>query len=132
MSTRQLGLGLYALAAILLAGTAALRYARPDHVPSTQAQAEAALGQIAAREHAAWQAAGHYALFGPADADRRVALPGLDLGAAQDAFTFDAVTDEAGTLSIRAISRTEAVRAGRVTPFMATTALASAMPATTP
>ncbi len=124
MTRSRANLALFAASAILL-GAAMLwsplvlgpREAR------SRAAAEAALDRIAAREQAAPPGRQGYAAFGAGAGEREAVLPGLELGAAETDFAFDAMPDAAG-LRLRAMSRPAAIAAGRVVPLLLARTLA--------
>ncbi|MGI3777981.1 MAG: hypothetical protein ACRYGC_11885 [Janthinobacterium lividum] len=123
MTPARANLALFAAAAALLA--AALPWSAVVLGPRERrsgASAEAALDRIAARERAA--SPGGPVAFGPGPGEREAALPGLALGAADADFAFDAVPDPGGALRLRAVSRPEAVAAGRVVPLLRARVLA--------
>ena len=94
----------------------------------SHAAADGALARIASQEREWRTAHGRYAPFGPAAAEREAALPGLALDPGAQDFVFDAApdpADDAGALRVRAVSRPEAIRAGRVVPLLSVTVLAA-------
>jgi len=117
---RLLTTGLYGVALALGGATLVLSMAgEGGHAARDRDAARVAVRRIAEAEQASFARHGRYATFGPTEAGRRVMLPGIDLGPATDAdFSFDALLDRAGTLHVRAMSRAEAVRAGRVAPLL--------------
>ena len=112
--------------AVLMAGAALLLVVIPLAIPfgprdlsgRSRALAQDALARIVAAERAAAEKGQRYVPFGPSDAERRAAFGLLDLGPAADSFSFDTLIDRAGRLHVRAVSRAEVVRAGRVAPVL--------------
>lgn len=117
---RVLSAGLYGVALMLGGTTLVLSMAgKGQHAARDRDAAQVAVRRIAEAERASFARHGRYATFGSTAAERRVAVPGVDLGPAVDAdFSFDALLDQEGTLHIRAVSRAEAVRTGRVAPLL--------------
>ncbi len=125
MSPARANLALFAAAAALLA--AALPWSSLVLGPResrSRAVAEAALDRIAAREQGPSRTG--RAAFGSGPGEREGALPGLDLGGAAADFVFDALPGPDGTLRLRAVSRPDAVAAGRVVPLLRERVLAGA------
>ncbi len=123
MTPARANLALFAAAAALL--VAALPWSAAVLGPRewrSGASAELALDRIAARERAA--SPGGPVAFGPGPGEREAALPGLELGTADADFAFDAVPEPGGALRLRAVSRPEAVAAGRVVPLLRARVLA--------
>lgn len=119
MSDTPLVATLYGVSGVLVLATFAwpAMAPRPDQARA-RGVAEAALARIAEGERAALTGGGRYVPFGPTEAERKAALPGLDLGPEADKLSFDAVLDREGVLHLRAVSRPEAVRAGRIAPVL--------------
>lgn len=123
MNPARANLALFAVAAALLAAALSWSFVVLGPRESRSgAVADAALGLIAAREQATSRSG--YTAFGPALAERERALPGLDLGEAEADFLFDALPEPGGALRVRAISRPDAVAAGRVVPLLRARVLA--------
>ena len=120
--SRLVPAALYVLAAIV-AGVAMVGpgSGQPRQEARDRGLARAAIERIAAAEQEGAARSGHYVPFGPDATERRAALPGVALDAAAEAaFRFDAALDRKGALRISAVSRAEAVRAGRVAPLLET------------
>ena len=120
--SRLVPAALYALAAIV-AGAAMIGpgSGQPRQDARDRGLARAGIARIVAAEQEAAAKSGHYVPFGPDASERRAALPGVALeAAAEAAFRFDAALDRKGALRITAVSRAEAVRAGRVEPLLET------------
>ncbi|MGI4795203.1 MAG: hypothetical protein ACRYF2_19950 [Janthinobacterium lividum] len=93
----------------------------PDH---SRELAQDALARIISAERIAFEKAQRFISFGPSEAERRAALGPLDLGPAAELFSFDTLTDKAGRLNVRVVSRADAVRAGRVAPMLESASVA--------
>lgn len=116
---RWLHAGLYGLAIALAATTLVWpSWNLQRREARARVEAETALGRLAARERDFLSAHHRYAVFGPGAAERQAALPGVELGQAVADFDFDAMLDRAGALHVRAVSRPDAIRAGRVVPLL--------------
>ncbi|MBV9785695.1 MAG: hypothetical protein JO264_17965 [Acidisphaera sp.] len=116
--------GLYSAAAVLIAATVAWPpWSLHRQQARTRLEAETALQSIVARERSFLAAHHRYVAFGPSPTDRQAALPGAGLGQAEADFDFDAILDRAGVLRVRAVSRPDAIRDGRVTPLLTATEL---------
>ena len=121
MNDRRIVTGLYGAAALMGAGA----FVCPPLLDRrdgarTSAVAEAGLQLLADAERTLFAAEGRFAGFGPAAADRAAVLPHARLGAEFDDLSFDAMLDRQGVLQLRAMSRAEAVRAGRAVPLVKT------------
>ncbi len=95
-----------------------LSFGADDH--RSERLADAGLALVARAELSTYGAQGSFKSFSPQPSDRRSALPQLDLGSAYDDLSFDALLDAGGKLEIRAMSRPDSVRAGRISPLLKT------------
>ncbi len=125
MNDRPLLTGLYGVSGLLVLASFAWPslFGQRDETRAN-ALAEAGLQRVIEGERAAFAAQGRYVPFGPANVDRRSALPQLHLGPEFDDLSFDALLDPDGALQIRAMSRLDAVRVGRIPPVLKTATLA--------
>jgi len=115
---------LYGVAAALLAATVAWpSWTLQRREAWTRGEAEAAVQRLVGGERTFLSAHRRYAAFGSAATDRQAALPGIDLGQAAADFDFDAMLDRTGVLRVRAVSRPDAIREGRVVPLLIATEL---------
>ena len=116
------GVFLLSGAAVLLAAAGLIvPFGDGELLARSQAAARDGLQRIIAAERTRWQQQGRLASFGPADAELRATLGSdIDLGPAAELFTFDALPNGPGRLQVRAVSRAEAVRSGRVAPLLET------------
>lgn len=116
--------GLYALAVALLTATVVWpSWSVRRQAVRARLEAEAAVATIVAREHTFLSAHHRYIAFGPTPIDRQAVLPGPSLGQADADFAFDGIIDRTGTLRVRAVSRPDAIRDGRVAPLLIATEL---------
>ncbi len=117
----RLGATLLCGAAVLLAGAGlTVPFGDGELLARSRATARDGLQRIIAAEQTRSQK-GRFAAFGPAEAERHAALGSeTDLGPAAELFTFDALPDGPGRVRVRAVSRAEAVRSGRVAPLLET------------
>lgn len=116
ITARRMEVALYAAAALVLGATAVAQMSGPDQAGTRQV-ADAGLDRLVAAERAHFAARNHFAPFGPAASELAAALPGVILPEAAD-FTFDAYPDAAGGLSLRAVTRPEAVGSGHLFPML--------------
>jgi hypothetical protein len=97
----------------------------------TKAIAETAIARIAVSESGAVAGQGHYVTFGGSVQERQTALPKLQLDPqADESFQFDAHdAGNGGGIRLRAVTKPEAIAAGRVVPLVVSHDLPSPAPA---
>lgn len=128
---RMLELALWAASAGFVAAT----FAWPTLSASwgagaAQAIAEKALVSVADRERAYFAKNGRFVAFAPDD--RQVKLADLALPIEAEALAIDARVEQNGALRLRAVTRPEAIRAGRLAPVLHTVEVAAAEPPAAP
>jgi len=97
---------------------------------AAQAVAEKALASVADGERAYFAKNGRFVAFAPDD--RQAKLPDLALEAEAAALAIDARVEQNGALRLRAVTRPEAIRDGRLAPVLHTVELAAAEPVAAP
>lgn len=90
---------------------------------AARAVAEKALASVAERERAYFAKNGRYVAFAPDD--RQGKLPDLALNPDADALAIDARVEQNGAVRLRAVTRPEAIRDGRLAPVLQTVELAA-------
>ncbi|MBV9735365.1 MAG: hypothetical protein JO209_05605 [Acidisphaera sp.] len=126
---QPLDAGLWIAAAVLLFGGFGWREWSLSHAEAgSERRAQAIVQRVAEWERSVLAQQHRFAVFGPTEAELRSALPGFDPGPAMQDFSVDALIDGKGVLHLRAVSRPEAIRDGRVGPVMATADLAGGPP----
>lgn len=97
----------------------------------TKAIAETAIALIAVSESVVVAGQGHYVTFGANVQERQIALPKLQLNLqADESFQFDALeAGDDGGVRLRAVTKPEAIAAGRVVPLLVSRDLPGMAPA---